>query len=116
MPALSLTGFVLGIAHTAVKPPAAAARVPVAIVSLSSRPGSRRCVCRSMKPGHTTRPLASIRSRVARAQALAEPLDDAVLQQHVELRVELLRRVDDAPARDQQPAHEAASVLPPSSR
>ena len=47
---------------------------------------------------------------VAHAQARRRPLDDAVLQQHVELRVELLRRVDDAPARDQQPAHEAASV------
>ena len=33
---------VLGMAQTAVKPPAAAARAPVAMVSTSSRPGSRR--------------------------------------------------------------------------
>src|SRR5262245_8518302 len=46
--------------HTAVKPPAAAARVPEATVSLYSKPGSRRCVWMSMKPGHTTLPDASI--------------------------------------------------------
>ena len=116
MPALSFTGSVFGMAQTAVKPPAAAARVPVAIVSLSSRPGSRRCVWRSMKPGHTTRPLASIDLRALRRQLLAQLLDDAVHEQHVERRVETLRRVDDAPALDQQPAHEAASAPPPSSR
>jgi hypothetical protein len=55
----SFTGVVLGIAHTAVKPPAAAARAPVAMVSLSSRPGSRRWVWMSMKPGVTTQPVAS---------------------------------------------------------
>ena len=33
---------------------------PVSIVSLYSKPGSRRCVWRSMKPGQTTSPLASI--------------------------------------------------------
>src|SRR2546425_7872934 len=46
--------------QTAVKPPAAAARVPLAIVSLYSWPGSRRCTCMSMKPGHTHVPAASI--------------------------------------------------------
>ena len=40
--ALSFTGVVFGMAHTAVNPPAAAAWAPVAMVSLSSRPGSRR--------------------------------------------------------------------------
>jgi hypothetical protein len=39
---LSVTGSVFGIAQTAVNPPAAAARAPVAIVSTSSRPGSRK--------------------------------------------------------------------------
>ena len=48
---LSVTGSVFGIAQTAVNPPAAAARAPVAIVSTSSRPGSRRWQCTSMKPG-----------------------------------------------------------------
>src|SRR6266511_1763398 len=56
---LSLTGSLLGIAQTAVNPPAAAARRPVATVSAYSRPGSRRCACRSMKPGSTSKPLAS---------------------------------------------------------
>ena len=46
-PAVSATGSVLAIACTAVKPPSAAARVPVSTVSASSRPGSRRWVCRS---------------------------------------------------------------------
>ena len=56
---LSLTGAVLAIQQTDVNPPRAAARVPVAIVSMSSRPGSRRWTCRSTKPGQTTLPRAS---------------------------------------------------------
>ena len=39
----SFTGTVFGIATTLVNPPAAAAAVPVAIVSLYVCPGSRRC-------------------------------------------------------------------------
>ena len=39
---LSLTGLVLAMQQMLVKPPRAAARVPVAMVSMSSRPGSRR--------------------------------------------------------------------------
>src|SRR5690606_22609840 len=58
----SIGGSVFGIAHTAVKPPARAARAPLAIVSLCSPPGSRRCTCTSMKPGATTSPLTSITS------------------------------------------------------
>ena len=56
---VSLGGTVLGMAHTAVNPPAAAARVPVAMSSLYSWPGSRRCVCRSMNPGTTHEPRTS---------------------------------------------------------
>ena len=56
-PAVSWVGVVLAIACTAVKPPIAAARVPERTVSASSRPGSRRCVCRSTRPGSRTRPL-----------------------------------------------------------
>ena len=40
--ALSFTGLVLGMQQTAVKPPRAAERVPVSIVSEFSCPGSRR--------------------------------------------------------------------------
>ncbi len=57
--ALSTTGSVLGIAHTAVKPPAAAARVPLAIVSLNDWPGSRRWTCVSTRPGASSAPPAS---------------------------------------------------------
>ena len=39
----SFTGVVFGIAATLVNPPAAAAAVPVAMVSLYPWPGSRRC-------------------------------------------------------------------------
>ena len=57
---LSIAGSVFGIAHTVVKPPRAAARVPDSMSSLYSRPGSRRCACRSTNPGVTTRPFAPI--------------------------------------------------------
>src|SRR5260221_14017355 len=56
--ALSLTGLVFGMQHTEVKPPAAAALVPVSIVSECSKPGSRRGACMSMNPGATIRPVA----------------------------------------------------------
>ena len=56
-PALSFTGFVFGMHATAVKPPATAAAVPVATVSLCSCPGSRRWTCMSISPGHTMSPL-----------------------------------------------------------
>src|SRR5262249_50413269 len=46
--------------HTAVKPPAAAAAAPLAIVSACSKPGSRRWTWRSMRPGATTLPAAEI--------------------------------------------------------
>src|SRR5262245_12819034 len=55
-PALSFTGAVLGMQATAVNPPATAAAVPVATVSLCSCPGSRRCTCMSISPGQTTSP------------------------------------------------------------
>src|SRR5712691_5279461 len=41
---------------TAVNPPATAEATPVATVSLCSCPGSRRCTCMSIRPGHTTNP------------------------------------------------------------
>ena len=55
----SITGFVLAIGQTVVTPPRAAAAVPVAIVSLYSSPGSRKCTCISTRPGITSRPSAS---------------------------------------------------------
>src|ERR1700688_3717896 len=57
--ALSFTGFVFGMQHTAVKPPRAAARVPVSMLSEDSWPGSRKCTCMSIKPGAIINPAAS---------------------------------------------------------
>ena len=68
---LSCVGSVFGIATTAVNPPSAAARLPVSIVSASSRPGSRRCTCRSTNPGETTSPLASITSSPSAGESSA---------------------------------------------
>ena len=99
-PARSIGGSVLGIAQTVVKPPRAAASVPVAIVSLYSKPGSRRCVCRSTKPGQTTRPLASIGLASHRCRRSARPRRRAVVDQHVGDAVEAVRRVDHAAAAD----------------
>ena len=45
--------------HEYRKPEVAAARPPLSMVSACSRPGSRRCVCRSIRPGATTSPEAS---------------------------------------------------------
>ncbi len=56
----SLTGLVLGMQQMVVNPPAAAASVPEAMSSLYSWPGSRRCTCRSTKPGVTILPAQSI--------------------------------------------------------
>src|SRR5437660_1387334 len=65
------------MAHTALNPPAAAARAPVAIVSTSSLPGSRRCTCRSTSPGATTWP------RTWRLlQALEGDTEDPVILPH----------------------------------
>ena len=52
-------GLVLGIQATSVKPPKAAARQPVSIVSLCSYPGSRKCTCISIQPGEMYDPEAS---------------------------------------------------------
>ena len=63
-PAVSAVGVELAIARTEVKPPIAAARVPVSTVSASSLPGWRRWVCRSTSPGSSTRPAQSTSSGV----------------------------------------------------
>ena len=71
---VSVTGEVFAIASTAVKPPRAAAFEPVSTVSASSRPGSRRCVCRSTSPGSATSPSASITSAPVGASGTSTPL------------------------------------------
>ena len=68
----SIAGSVFGIAHTAVNPPAAAARAPDVIVSLCSPPGSRRWTCTSMSPGVTRRPAQSM-MRVSSGASICSP-------------------------------------------
>ncbi len=57
---VSIAGRVLGMQATEVTPPASAAAAPVAIVSSSSLPGSRRWTWTSISPGQTIMPRASM--------------------------------------------------------
>ena len=57
---VSDTGLVFGIGQTPVQPPARAARRPLSIVSLYSKPGWRRWTWTSIRPGSTSLPRASI--------------------------------------------------------
>ena len=103
--ASSTTGSVLGIATTATKPPAAAARVPESRSSLCSWPGTRRCTCGSTKPGNRCRPSPSSTSApVGRLEAAgrAELGDLAVAHEHVVRRVDPRARVEHVRAADQQ--------------
>ena len=101
---LSFTGFVFGMQQTEVKPPAFAAAVPVAIVSLYSKPGSRRCTCMSIRPGTTSLPAASMTLRAVRRNGsrLAELRDLPVRDEDIELLVDLVRRVDDVAVFNQE--------------
>ena len=123
MGALSTTGSVLGIATTAQKPPAAAARVPVSRSSLCSWPGTRRCTCGSTKAGSTWRRSPSMTSAPSGTSALPggreldqPPVDD----DEVEGAVDPLARVEDAGAADDQAApgrwRGLTSVMPAPSR
>ena len=55
----SMAGVVSGMTATVVNPPCAAAARPVATVSASSLPGSRKCAWRSTNPGAISTPSAS---------------------------------------------------------
>ena len=91
---------------TAVKPPAAAAIVPVRTVSLYSCPGSRRWTWMSISPGATTSPEASkVSAPLGGLIAAVELRHPAVLDQQVERLVEVLARVDHPAAVDQQLRH-----------
>ena len=68
----SITGSVFGIAITAPKPPAAAARVPLRKSSLCSWPGLRRCTCGSKKAGASSRP-CPLTSSISSSGSPSEP-------------------------------------------
>ena len=84
--ALSFTGLVFGMQQMDVKPPAAAAREPLSMVSACSKPGSRRCTCISMKPGATIMPVASNTSAFGDGEVGRDAGDPAVHNQHVRRR------------------------------
>ena len=97
--------------HTAVNPPAAAARVPLAIVSLYSWPGSRRWAWMSISPGHTTLPGRVDRLRRGSCLEPAAQLGDAAVGDEDVLDcVDAIRGVQH-PAVDDEEAH-AAALLP----
>jgi len=69
VPAESIAGDVLGMQTTEVKPPRAAAAVPLATFSLAVWPGSRKWTCKSIRPGETIFPVASKVSTPAGAES-----------------------------------------------
>ena len=99
---VSTTGWVFGIARIAVKPPAAAARVPDPMSSSSSSPGVRRWTCGSTRPGRSTRPSASIVSSSVPGEVGPDLGDHALVDADVErVAVEPRDGIDDAGAGDQ---------------
>ena len=67
MAPLSLTGSVLAMHRMLEKPPAAAAARPEAMSSFHSWPGSRMCVCASVRAGMSSRPAPSMTRPSGRA-------------------------------------------------
>ncbi len=102
---LSIAGSVLGMAQTVVKPPRAAAFVPVSIVSLYSKPGSRRCVCRSTKPGVTSRPRASKTRAPGASMTFSTRATTPILDQEVAHVVDAVGRVEHPAAANDEAAH-----------
>ena len=82
---------------TEVTPPASAAAAPVAIVSSSSLPGSRRWTWMSIRPGQTIRPRASMTTS-ASSKPPPHRQDPAPADPEVADLVEALARVDDPAA------------------
>ena len=110
VPALSIAGDVLGMQTTEVNPPRAAAAVPVAMVSLAVWPGSRRCTCKSIRPGTNHLPAGFNPLRARRAPgggAFADGGDFSVDNQQVRGGVEAVRGVNDPAAGQKQRVHAA---------
>ncbi len=97
---VSIGGSVLGMQAIEVNPPARAAAVPVSIVSSSSRPGSRRWTCMSIRPGETILPEASMTCSLTVGQRVVGG-DAAVVDQHIGDPIHLLAGIDHAAAFDQ---------------
>ena len=98
-----------GMHATDVTPPARAAAVPVAMVSSSSRPGSRRWTCMSIRPGQTIMP-GRVDGAVGLDVRLGADAEDAVAADpEVGDLVDVLGRVDDAAVADAEGVHAAYS-------
>ena len=104
----SLTGRVFGMQHTSTKPPAAAARRPLATSSLPSAPGLAQVRVEVDEPGQEPGARAARRRARARStsevrrRVAADARDDAALDDHVDLRIERAGRVDGAHAAEDE--------------
>ncbi len=106
VPAESIAGDVLGMQTTEVKPPRAAAAVPVAIFSLAVWPGSRKWTCRSIRPGETIFPLASKNFHAGGCGKLfADGGNFAVEDENVGEGIKLIGGINHAPAGEKQRIH-----------
>ena len=92
------------------KPPASAAAVPVAIVSSSSRPGSRRWTCMSIRPGRDD--LArGVDDRILPVRRHVVGGDAPVADQQIRDPIHLLARIDHPAAFDQDVGMTNASAI-----
>ncbi len=98
----SSAGFVFGMQATVVNPPRTAASVPVAIVSFSGNPGSRKCTCMSMNPGAITAPPA-LRTASPSPASRCSPISRPVRRADRTSRRAVERRggIDEPSARDE---------------
>ena len=111
VPALSMAGDVFGMQTTEVNPPRAAAAVPLAMFSLAVWPGSRKCTCKSIRPGQTIFPVASKRSISfggLGGKIFADGGDFSVENQNIRHGIELIGGVNDASAGEKQRIHAAS--------
>ena len=83
-------------------PPAAAAVVPEAMVSLYSKPGSRRWTCMSTNPGTATSPPGLQNFRALTGDGPTDGSDLPVLDQQVGDAIQALAWIDDAGFADQR--------------
>ncbi len=100
----SFTGTVFGMGQTEVNPPAAAAAVPVAIVSLCDWPGLAQMHMQIDQSGRDdgaarVQRLLRLAAQFARRGNLR---DASVAQQDIHLLIDAAGRIDDAPALYQQ--------------
>ena len=96
----SLTGTVLGMAHTEVNPPAAAAAVPVAMVSLCGLAGLAQMHMQIDEAGSDDAApgVEGASGLTAQLAGRSHGGHAAVAQQHVHILIDAAGGIDDAPA------------------